>query len=67
MTIEYVVIKTAQDTMDAGTLLLTEIALIMASISTGISGLFLIDYFRRLRRKRRIRIKKEKKINFEAL
>lgn len=65
MTIEYIVIKASQDTMDAGTLLLTEIALIMASISTGISGLFLIDYFRRLRRKRRY--KKEKKINFEAL
>lgn len=63
MAIEYLIVKSATDAVDAGILLTAEIALIISSISAGISGLFLVDYFRRLRRKRR---SKKKKINFDA-
>lgn len=47
MTDTYLIIKTVSDTMDAGTLLLTQIALAMASFSTGVSVLLLADYFKR--------------------
>ena len=47
MVTDYIIIKAAVDTMDAGTLLMTQIALAMASFSTGVSVLLLVDWFKR--------------------
>ncbi len=47
MTDTYLIIKTVSDTMDAGTLLMTQIALAMASFSSGVSILLLVDWFKR--------------------